>query len=181
MFLRRRRHGGRTSPGVADRAEVIGQLRDLSGFTGTVPHELITRHTRISRRPGLDSNSSRTLVIDDSNISRNHALIECRDDGFWIADLGSVNGTYVNNERVSEQPQPLRSGDTVRFARYEFEFTIPGKQVKARIIPSASRFPGSPRQSGNDAQAAAGGDDASALQTETGRDDEDATQLRPKH
>jgi hypothetical protein len=181
MYLRRRRHGGRTSPGVADRAEVIGQLRDLSGFTGALAHELVTRHTRISRRPGLDSNSSRTLVIDDSNISRNHALIECRNDGFWIADLGSVNGTYVNNERVSEQPQPLRSGDTVRFARYEFEFTIPGKQEKARIIPSASRFPGSHRQSGNDAQAAAGGDDASALQTKTGRDDEDATQLRPKH
>jgi predicted component of type VI protein secretion system len=158
----------------------VALLRDLSGFTGAAAHELTTRHTRISRRPGLDSNASRTLVIDDSNISRNHALIECRDDGFWIADLGSVNGTYVNDQRVSEQPQPLRSGDTVRFARYAFEFTIPGKQNKARIIPSASRFPGSDRQAGHGAPAAAGGDDASALQTETGRDEEDATQLRPK-
>ncbi len=51
----------------------------------------------------------------DSNISRAHALIELREDEngdeeFWLVDLRSSNGTFLNNERVSPE-KPLKSGD----------------------------------------------------------------------
>jgi hypothetical protein len=49
---------------------------------------------------------------DDSNVSRYHAEIERRADGFWIADLGSSNGTTVNDLPV-EFEETLNDGDLI--------------------------------------------------------------------
>ena len=49
---------------------------------------------------------------DDSNVSRYHAEIERRPNGYWIADLGSSNGTTVNDLPV-EFEQVLRDGDLI--------------------------------------------------------------------
>ena len=51
---------------------------------------------------------------DDSNVSRYHAEIERREDGFWLIDLGSFNGTTLNEEKV-ETEKPLDDGDVVMF------------------------------------------------------------------
>jgi hypothetical protein len=51
------------------------------------------------------------ITIMDSNVSRRHAEIQPRGDGFVIVDLGSTNGTRVNGVRVSERE--LRDGDEV--------------------------------------------------------------------
>jgi hypothetical protein len=42
------------------------------------------------------------LRIDDPWISNMHALFEQRDDGLWVVDLGSRNGTFLDQERVGE-------------------------------------------------------------------------------
>jgi pSer/pThr/pTyr-binding forkhead associated (FHA) protein len=44
-------------------------------------------------------------------ISSEHALFQKRDDGYWIKDLGSRNGTFVNRKRIAEVR--LRDGDEV--------------------------------------------------------------------
>src|SRR5215471_3095351 len=49
---------------------------------------------------------------DDSNVSRYHAEIEKRDDSFFILDLGSSNGTTVN-DLVVEFERRLRDGDSI--------------------------------------------------------------------
>lgn len=49
---------------------------------------------------------------DDTNVSRYHAEIEKRGPEFWIVDLGSSNGTTVNDLPV-ENEQPLRDGDLI--------------------------------------------------------------------
>jgi len=51
---------------------------------------------------------------DDSNVSRYHAEIEQREDGLWLIDLGSSNGTTLNDEKV-ETEKPLNDGDVVVF------------------------------------------------------------------
>jgi two-component system, cell cycle response regulator len=52
------------------------------------------------------------LRIDDNGISREHARVECNEDGeFRISDMGSRNGTYVNGKRVTNAT--LRPGDRV--------------------------------------------------------------------
>ncbi len=44
------------------------------------------------------------IVVDDPGISRQHAGIRGDAHGFWIADLGSRNGTFVNERAVPENP-----------------------------------------------------------------------------
>ena len=53
------------------------------------------------------------LIIEDTLISRRHALIRAAGDAFEIEDLDSLNGTWVNGSRI-ESPARLEPGDTVR-------------------------------------------------------------------
>lgn len=54
-----------------------------------------------------------TLSLDDDQISRRHAIIQAQGEGeFWLVDLGSSNGTYVNGRRVA-QPVELKKGDVI--------------------------------------------------------------------
>jgi VWFA-related protein len=61
------------------------------------------------------------IVLDDPTVSRNHAWIKAEGQEFLIFDVGSANGTFVNDERV-EEPRPLEDGDVVRFGEAAFVF-----------------------------------------------------------
>ena len=53
------------------------------------------------------------IPVPDQEISRRHARFVVRTDGVYIEDLGSTNGTFLGNQRVTD-PVPLRRGDQVR-------------------------------------------------------------------
>lgn len=53
------------------------------------------------------------IVVEQPLVSRKHAMIFYRDTGFWIQDLGSQNGTYVDGQRVGQQPRPLQDGERI--------------------------------------------------------------------
>ena len=55
-----------------------------------------TRHLSIGRGPDND------VVIPDPEISRHHALMWCSDDGVFMRDLGSANGSFVEGERIHD-------------------------------------------------------------------------------
>ena len=60
----------------------------------------------------IGRSSSCSIPIQDRFLSRRHAEI-VRIDGEWfVADSGSINGTYLNGERLEER-KPLRPGDTI--------------------------------------------------------------------
>lgn len=59
---------------------------------------------------------SNDVVVDDDEVSRQHAVLRRQDGGYVIADMGSSNGTFVNGKRITA-PQPLRVGDTIRIGR----------------------------------------------------------------
>jgi class 3 adenylate cyclase len=61
------------------------------------------------------------VVIDDPEISRRHALVRVVGESVVIDDLDSMNGTWVNGQRVAEAVQ-LRPGDVVRLGSSVFEF-----------------------------------------------------------
>ncbi|HST42129.1 MAG TPA: FHA domain-containing protein, partial [Conexibacter sp.] len=52
------------------------------------------------------------VVLADGNVSRKHAEVRPRGDGWMVADLGSTNGVTVNGARI-EQAQLLRGGDRI--------------------------------------------------------------------
>jgi len=68
------------------------------------------------------------VVIPDRWISRNHALLQCMENGeFFLIDLGSRNGSFVNGRRVSV-PLTLRNGDRLTFGQTEIDFFCPSEQ-----------------------------------------------------
>ncbi|MBN1955112.1 MAG: FHA domain-containing protein [Anaerolineae bacterium] len=57
------------------------------------------------------------ITLPKRQVSRHHARIERRSDGFFVLrDLGSKNGTYVNGEEVSGPPRILQDGDEIQIA-----------------------------------------------------------------
>ena len=62
-----------------------------------------------------------TIVIDLDNVSRRHALVSVREGKFFVKDLGSTNGTYLNDDEIHEE-QTLRSGDLVKVGGAIFKF-----------------------------------------------------------
>ncbi len=60
------------------------------------------------------------VFLDDVTVSRNHALIVRRQDGFYIDDLGSLNGTYVNRRRI--ESHLLRDGDEIQIGKYKLSY-----------------------------------------------------------
>ncbi|MBI4170027.1 MAG: SpoIIE family protein phosphatase [Acidobacteria bacterium] len=73
----------------------------------TFRHEIAASVLRIGRA------STNDLNLPDLNVSRVHAQIERHPDGFYVADAGGKNGTFVNERRVAG-PTLLRPGDRVR-------------------------------------------------------------------
>ncbi|MCA8990803.1 MAG: FHA domain-containing protein [Planctomycetaceae bacterium] len=66
------------------------------------------------------SSSAAFVITDDALVSSVHAQVQSLPDGgFVIEDLGSMNGTYVNDQRLSK-PTRLKASDVVRLGRTEF-------------------------------------------------------------
>jgi pSer/pThr/pTyr-binding forkhead associated (FHA) protein len=66
------------------------------------------------------------VFLDDVTVSRKHAIFERRTGGAWfVRDVGSLNGTYVNGEQVDETK--LASGDEVQIGRFKVTFFAAGE------------------------------------------------------
>jgi pSer/pThr/pTyr-binding forkhead associated (FHA) protein len=70
--------------------------------------------TRAGRHPDSD------IFLDDITVSRRHAEIIRRSDGFHVLDVGSLNGTYVNRDRVEEAK--LANGDELQIGKFKLVF-----------------------------------------------------------
>jgi pSer/pThr/pTyr-binding forkhead associated (FHA) protein len=60
------------------------------------------------------------VFLDDVTVSRNHALLVRRNDGLYIDDLGSLNGTYVNRRRI--ESHKLDDGDEIQIGKYKLSY-----------------------------------------------------------
>jgi adenylate cyclase len=74
------------------------------------------------------------LVLPDRWISRNHAMLQGMENGaFYLIDLGSRNGTFINGRRVSV-PVILQHGDLLTFGQTEITFSSPQTKPKPTLI-----------------------------------------------
>lgn len=67
------------------------------------------------------------VIITDPRVSRRHAMIRKQDGGFFLFDLGSFNGSYLNGSRVTAARQ-LQHGDVLTFADHEFHYGERGEK-----------------------------------------------------
>lgn len=68
------------------------------------------------------SKTQADLVLDDANVSRQHAAIERVGDTWYLADLGSTNGCYVEGQRVSRRP--IADGDVIEITTHQIRCTL---------------------------------------------------------
>ena len=94
----------------AGAALVIRSGGGRSGESFTIEGDRIS----IGRSPDAE------VFLDDVTVSRNHALIVRRQDGLYIDDLGSLNGTYVNRRRI--ESHLLADGDEIQIGKFKLSY-----------------------------------------------------------
>jgi adenylate cyclase len=77
--------------------------------------ELTRDETQIGRAAGLND-----VVLEESQVSRQHAVIKRNRQAFTLVDLNSANGTFMNGQRVKEHL--LRDGDSFSISKFTVEF-----------------------------------------------------------
>lgn len=85
----------------------------LRGISGEIKGHVWESETilRVGRLGSLE------IVLDDSSVSRKHAEVRSGDDAWYVRDLESTNGTYVNGVRIGPGEHPLRPRDIVQFGK----------------------------------------------------------------
>ena len=93
-----------------------GLMASLTSDTGDA-FPLLDDEVVIGRAP------TNTISLNDGSISTRHARITRTPDGFFIEDLKSRNGTFVNGDQVTER-RPLADNDTIRLGKVIFTFNV---------------------------------------------------------
>jgi adenylate cyclase len=82
----------------------------------------------------IGRSATNSVVLDDGKVSRRHALVHKQDETeYWIIDLGSGNGTYLNGRRVT-LPTRLADGDQLALGDHTLAF----RQISVRNLPEIS-------------------------------------------
>ena len=110
--------------GDDDAAEALEELgvkgpalvvRSGGGRAGETFHPEGER-TTIGRSPDCE------IFLDDVTVSRKHAVLVRRDGSFFIEDLGSLNGTFLNRRRI--ESGQLADGDELQIGKYRLTFLL---------------------------------------------------------
>ncbi len=110
------------------------ELQQADAETRMQPATLVVEETQGRVRPGqvfvvggeavIGRSASAQVVLPDEFVSQRHARLVARGGRYWIEDLGSTNGTYLNGQRI-EAPAPLVDGDLLRLGTTTLRFRWP--------------------------------------------------------
>ena len=99
---------------MADRPDGAGLLVVKRGPNAGARFTLDAPVTRAGRHPESD------IFLDDITVSRRHAEFVANGAAYSVRDVGSLNGTYVNRERIEEAV--LSSGDEVQIGKFKLVY-----------------------------------------------------------
>jgi len=99
---------------LPDRPSGAGLLVVKRGPNAGTRYDLVADVTRAGRHPESD------IFLDDITVSRRHAEFVKNDGGSSVRDVGSLNGTYVNRERIEEAL--LATGDEVQIGKFKLVY-----------------------------------------------------------
>ena len=107
-----------TRPPAAPIVGPQGELSIESGPDAGHTHRAGENAIRMGRSPDND------VILRDPATSGHHARLERRGEHFWVVDLGSTNGTFVNGESIQERQ--LNNGDRVTIGQNSLHFSLIG-------------------------------------------------------
>ena len=111
---------GEHSVVLPDLPEGTGLLWVKRGANAGSRYVLDDQVTRAGRHPDSD------IFLDDITVSRRHAEFHRSDNGYRVNDVGSLNGTYLNRERIEEAE--LENGDEVQIGKFKLVFLSGGTE-----------------------------------------------------
>ncbi len=103
---------------LADLEEGVGMLVVRRGPNAGSTFVLDAEETSVGRHPDSD------IFLDDVTVSRRHARITRSPNGYEVSDAGSLNGTYVDHERVEKTS--LRDMHELQVGRFVLTFVVGG-------------------------------------------------------
>jgi pSer/pThr/pTyr-binding forkhead associated (FHA) protein/LysM repeat protein len=114
-------------------------LVDIEGVTGKSKYKIDKAITTIGREKADNIDIS----VSENTISATHAQIKFRDGNFYITDLNSKNGTYLNNseDRINDEIL-IRGGDIITFDQYKFKFMVSGQSERGETDISEAKHSG---------------------------------------
>ena len=103
----------------------------------------------LARSPfSIGRSADNDLVVPDTLVSRQHACFELQGDRWFLRDLGSSNGTFLNRQAVKDSRQPLRGGDLVGIGDSVFLFMTQAYQVPQALGHTGQPVASQQRRSG---------------------------------
>jgi pSer/pThr/pTyr-binding forkhead associated (FHA) protein len=99
---------------IAKLSECTALLISTRGAVSGSRYLLDEDEVTVGRDPNAD------ILLDDSTVSRAHALFRRVGNAFHVVDAGSLNGTYVNRERVDDAE--LHNGDEIMVGKFRLVF-----------------------------------------------------------
>lgn len=66
-----------------------------------------------------------SLILENPSVEGLHALLIQYEGEFWLNDMGSREGTWINYVRIGKQPVRIHPGDVLHFGQCGFRFTLP--------------------------------------------------------
>jgi len=119
------------APLDAPAAQVADPVSDVVGgalvLTLTTPPATFTIARSIAT---LGRGSDNTIRLDDLSVSRRHARIAYRRAGYWLSDLGSMGGTWVNGTRLAA-PHEIRAGEIIDIGHCRLTVSYARDEAKA--------------------------------------------------
>lgn len=109
----RSRESGPSLEGV-EQAVLIVQGGPSHGAIKPLPSGVVT----------LGRQSDNFVVIDEAVVSRRHAAIVERGGAYYLRDLGSTNGTFINRQKIGEGEHLLKHNDTIRLGGSQVSLTF---------------------------------------------------------
>jgi hypothetical protein len=107
--------------GFADRIGFAAQPRSAALIVTDAWGDAQEVNIEIERNFCVGRNENNHMRFDDERMSRQHFIIEAADDGFYLTDLESSNGTLLNGTRIRERRQ-LQPNDTIQAGQERFVF-----------------------------------------------------------
>jgi len=108
---------------------------------GGAPIDVASDRALIGRDPGVD------IMVNDPSVSRRHALLERRPEGWVVVDQRSANGTFVNEQRVEQAV--LQNGLQLRLGAVNFSVVLPAGAVTGPMaVPPQPGYPPQPQPYG---------------------------------
>jgi pSer/pThr/pTyr-binding forkhead associated (FHA) protein len=126
-------HGGDDATITLVPVDAVGEVGDeeftvgLEGLPDGVGMLVVKRGPNAGSKFMLDADVTRAgrhpesdIFLDDITVSRRHAEFQKGTAGYVVRDVGSLNGTYLNRERIDEDR--LANGDEVQIGKFKLVF-----------------------------------------------------------